>query len=116
LMVRLPLYLQLDNDFAGSARIVEILGPMYGLGDASAERELGRQQYSQVAPAVLRDPQLAELVERLESEYDNRRKDSGSAGESDGDSIALSPEIESFLEGLSRPTGDGGPGDARGGE
>ncbi len=116
LMVRLPLYLQLDNDFAGSARIVEILGPMYGLGDASAERELGKQQYSQVAPAVLKDPQFAELVERLEREYDARGKDSGSEAESGGDSIELSPEIESFLEGLSRRMGDEGPGDARGGE
>ena len=109
LMVRLPLYLQLDNDFAGSARIVEILGPMYGLGDASAERELGRQQYSQVATAVLKDPQLEELVERLEREYDDSHKESGAAAEADDDSIELSPEIERFLEGLRRKSGDDEP-------
>ena len=116
LMVRLPLYLQLDNDFSGSARVVEILSPLYGLGDASAERELGKEQYSQVAPALMKDPQLASLVKRLEVEWDEKNGgppdiSSEESAESHADvadeEIELSPEIEQFLEELrQRPDGD----------
>ncbi len=65
---------------------------------------------------MLKDPQLEELVERLEREYDESHDESGTAAEVDDDSVELSPEIESFLEGLSRERGDDEPEGPRGGE
>lgn len=104
-MVRLPLYLQLDNDFSGGARVIEALSPFYGLGDAVPERDLGKQQYERVTPAMLKNPQLAELVHRMEREYDSKP-----AEEAPG-KVELSPEIESFLEELRRRTnGEGATG------
>jgi hypothetical protein len=107
LMVRLPLYLQLDNDFSGSARAMEILSPLYGLGDVSGERELGRRQYEQVTPSVLKDEELAQMVRRLEREYD--RKIAATDQETD-ETVELSPEIERFLDQLRRRV-DEGPSD-----
>lgn len=94
LMVRLPLYLQLDNDFAGGARVIDALSTFYGLGDSNPEAELGRKQYEQVTPAVLKNPQLAEVVHRLEREYDSKPLE-----EAHGE-VELSPEVEKFLEEL----------------
>lgn len=105
LMTRLPLYVQLDNDFTGTARVLEAIAPLYGLGDSRAERELGEQQYEQVTPAVLKNPRLAELVHRLEQEYDAKP-----AEEAHGE-VKLSPEIERFLDELRQGT-DGEGGDA----
>ena len=64
----------------------------------------------------MKDPQLEELVERLEREYDESHDESGTTAEVDDDSVKLSPEIESFLEGLSRQRGDDEAGGRRGGE
>ena len=100
LMVRLPLYLQLDNDFAGGSRMIEALSPMYGLGDPTPERELGQQQYDQITPAVQKNSELAEVVHRLEQEYDSRPEEEAP------DRVELSPEIERFLDELRR-RGDG---------
>lgn len=98
LMVRLPLYLQLDNDFTGGTSVIDALSPFYGLGDSNPEAELGRKQYEQVTPAVLKNPQLAEVVHRLEREYDSKPRE-----EAHGQ-VELPPEIEQFLEELRRKT------------
>ena len=96
LMVRLPLYLQLDNDFSGGARVIDALAPFYGLGDSNPEAELGRKQYEQVTPAILKNPQLAEVVHRLEREYESKPREEARG------TVELSPEIEKFLEELRR--------------
>lgn len=106
LMTRLPLYVQLENDFAGCARVLEILAPLYGLGDSSAERDLGRRQYEQITPAVLANSQLSELVHKLEREYDAKPQEEAHGR------VELSPEIEKFLDELRRGTENGGGEDA----
>jgi hypothetical protein len=86
---------------------MEILSPLYGLGDVSGERELGRRQYEQVTPSVLKDEELAQMVRRLEREYD--RKIAATDQETD-ETVELSPEIERFLDQLRRRV-DEGPSD-----
>jgi hypothetical protein len=100
LMVHLPLYLKLDDDFAGSARILKILSELYGFSGILPEVEMGEKQYEQVGPAMTDNPELRKMVERFEREaetdsIDDDGLESGtSAAES---SVSLSPDIEQFL-------------------
>ena len=95
LMVHLPLYLKLDDDYTGSARILTVLSDLYGFSKRLPEIEMAEKQYDQVTPAMDDNPALREMVERFERGSD--------AGTSDGsppnssDEISLSPEIEQFL-------------------
>jgi len=100
LMVHLPLYLKLDDDFAGSARILKILSELYGFRTILPEVEMGEKQYEQVNPAMIDNPQLKDMVERFERESDTEDDDEldvrgGQAPDSSG--VSLSPEIEQFL-------------------
>ncbi|MBM3960083.1 MAG: PAC2 family protein [SAR202 cluster bacterium] len=101
LLVHLPMYLQLENDFAGAARLLEGLAPLYGLPLPVPEAEIGASQYEQVTPAVIKNPELAELVTRMEKDYDARPPDAPRG------SVRLSPEIEKFLDDI-RKSGEGG--------
>jgi len=105
-MVHLPMYLQLDNDYAGAARALEALAPLYGFQDVKIpEVELGEQQYSQVTPAMTNNPRLAEMVKRFEDEYDSTDDDDD---QSPG-SVELSAEIEAFLEEVRGGDSEDGP-------
>ena len=100
LMVHLPLYLKLDDDFAGSARILKILAELYCFSPMLPEVEMGEKQYDQVSPAMSDNPALQEMVERFELETDQEptSMEGGVARSSSGsDGISLSPEIEQFL-------------------
>ena len=96
LMVHLPLYLKLDDDFAGSARVLKILSDLYGFSTILPEVEMGEKQYEQVNPAMIDNPQLKDMVERFERESDTDEDDGDGqvAGQS---GVSLPPEIEQFL-------------------
>ena len=91
-LVRLPHYAQLDEDYAGVARLVDILCDMYGLPDHLVDSERGIRQYKQLDEAVARNPQVGNLVQQLESNFDVKH---GEMREQAGQ--ALSPEVEQFL-------------------
>jgi hypothetical protein len=99
-MVHLPLYLKLDDDFAGSARILKILSELYGFRTILPEVEMGEKQYEQVNPAMIDNPQLKDMVERFERESDTDDDDGSDDGGGQGvdaSGVSLSPEIEQFL-------------------
>ncbi len=106
LIVHLPLYLKLDDDYAGAARLLKALGSQYGFRQTVPEAEMGDRQYRQVARAMTNNPQLRELVKRFESEYDQRDE-----SPEEQSRVELSPAIEQFLEDVSRKpdSGDSGP-------
>lgn len=110
LIAHLPLYLKLEDDYNGAYRIIEALSSLYGFSSNVPEKALAEQQYGQVTPAMLNNPQLRELVEKFEADYD---REAGTMAESsDGESIELSPEIEKFLDDVARrgpDSGDDGP-------
>lgn len=116
LMVHLPLYLKLDDDYAGSARILKILSGLYGFSSRLPEVEMGEKQYEQVSPAMTDNPALKEMVERFERETDTDTSgDPGSgASSSSAEGISLSPEIEQFLSDIAE--GDGSDDGEAGGE
>ena len=93
LMVHLPQYLELEEDHAGKARLLEVLCAIYGLPAEIAQTEMGEQQYREVSVAVDRNPAIKALVQRLESYYDSRTEWSQPE-----EALSLSPEIERFLQ------------------
>jgi len=111
LMVHLPLYLKLDDDYAGSARILKILAELYGFSPLLPEIDMGAKQYDQVTPAMVDNPALRDMVERFERESDNDisgESDSSTSGpdSSSDNEVMLSPEIEQFLNDISRSDSD----------
>ncbi|MSQ08201.1 MAG: PAC2 family protein [Dehalococcoidia bacterium] len=103
LIVHLPMYLKLDDDYAGAARILKVLSSLYGFSSDIPEMAMGAQQYAQVSPAMAHNPQLQEMVVAFEREYDQQQATDR------GREPSLSPEIEEFLKNVeSEPDGQSG--------
>jgi hypothetical protein len=104
LIVHLPLYLKLEDDYNGAYRILQAMSDLYGFSPDIPEKAMAGQQYNQVTPAMLSNPQLQDLVKKFEDEYD-RQADA----ESSDEPVELAPEIERFLEDVARrdPEEDG---------
>ena len=93
-VVHLPQYFQVEEDFTGAARLMEILCTLYGLPSRLADHERGRQQYAALGNIVSDASEVAGLLERLEERYD---RENGNASSS---SSPLSPMVEEFLQDL----------------
>ena len=108
-MVHLPQYLQVEEDYAGAARLLEVLSSIYDLPPDLPSSRRGEQQYSELNKAVERNPELKSLIRRMEAQYD---ADETSSME-DSTSTPLSPEVERFLQEMdqrfSDPQGEGDP-------
>lgn len=102
MLVRLPHYAQLDEDYSGVARLLEILCELYGLPDHLIDRERGSRQYRQVDEAVAKNPQAESLIRQLESTYDAETQQAP-----DQDVQPLSPEVQRFLQEMDERLGDG---------
>jgi hypothetical protein len=106
-MAHLPHYAQLDEDFAGTARMLEVLSAFYEFPANLAPIHRGRLQYAELDAAMDRQPAVKALVARLESHYDSTYDSSSGASSSppteagEGEEpTKLSPEIEQFLKDL----------------
>lgn len=93
-VVHLPQYFQVEEDFTGTARLMEILCTLYGLPSRLADPERGRQQYASLQNIVSDTSEVAGLLERLEERYDRENSEGGAS------SSPLSPMLEEFLQGL----------------
>jgi hypothetical protein len=96
-MVRLPYYAQLEEDYAGTARLLEALSETYPLPPDLIDASRLRQQQHDMEAELARNPGANSLVRRLEAEYDNNQLD---APQSPSSSTPLSPELEKFLREL----------------
>ena len=94
LMVHLPQYLQLEEDYSGASAILETLRAIYHLPQELTDAESGVKQYRELSAIVARNLELRVLVERLESMYDARVA-SGEGEVEEGP--PLSKEVEKFL-------------------
>lgn len=94
LMVHLPQYVQLEEDYSGASRLLDILCSVYGISKDLADPERGKRQYSEVNNEVNRNQGLKSLIERLEIHYDSRSLDENDENE---EITKLSPEVEKFL-------------------
>ena len=102
-MVHLPQYVQLEEDYAGTSRMIEVLSSVYENIPADlAPVRRGQRQYRELSASVERNSELKNLIQQMEQYYDSQltaETESGSSGQS-SPAPALSPEIEAFLSEL----------------
>ena len=104
-MVHLPQYVQLEEDYAGTSRMIEVLSSVYeNIPPDLAPVRRGQRQYRELNATVDRNSELKTLIQQMEQYYDSQltvESTSSSSGEGSGSSgPALSPEIEAFLSEL----------------
>jgi len=97
LIVRLPQYTQLDEDYIGTVRLMKLLGSLYDIPEDETYVKKAEKQLEQISMALDRDPRLKATIEQLETLYEaraERRKEE--------EMPQLSPEIERFLMEMDR--------------
>jgi len=100
MIVHLPNYLGMEEDYRGAKRLMEVISSLYG-GFAMSLKDLGKadeqeQQVSASAEQIIhQEPRLGLILKQLEANYDARNKEKS-------EETPLSPEIETFLSGLDR--------------
>ena len=104
LIARLPQYVQLEEDHAGTARLIELLGTFYPLPPDLADTEKGRRQYQELTAAVEQNPEVKQVLSQLEAQYD--AQESTAETTSTSVDVPLSPELENFLRGLEQELGN----------
>ncbi len=99
MIVSLPQYTQLDDDYIGTLRLQGILASLYGFSLPDETIHQAELQREQINEAVAADPQVKDIVDQLERSYDLP------AGEDEPDEAetpALSPQVEDFLREMER--------------
>ena len=102
LIVHLPQYLTLENDYRGKARLMDILSSLYGFPLAQEDTDQAREQEDWVRKAaehiMQQEPRYRAILEHLEAAYDARVK-------KQREETPLSPELEQLLQDLSKRFG-----------
>ncbi len=102
-MVHLPQYVQLDEDFNGTARMLEALSSVYpDIPSDLAPVRRGQRQYRELNSAVERNSELRGLIQQMEAYYDSNEAEPTESAETGtaAERVSLSPEIEQFLSEL----------------
>lgn len=102
-MVHLPQYVQLEEDYAGTSRMIEVLSSVYeNIPPDLAPVRRGQRQYRELNATVDRNSELKTLIQQMEQYYDSQLtvESSSTSSEQEGSSTTLSPEIEAFLSEL----------------
>ncbi len=92
-VVHLPQYFQVDEDFTGTARLMEILCNVYQLPKRLMDPQRGREQYEALQKIVSEASEVGSLLSRLEERYDKEQSEASGLA-------PLSPNIEQFLRDL----------------
>ncbi len=102
LIVHLPQYTQLDEDYMGTVRVMEVLSTIYGLPVDGAYITKANKQREQIDTMLNENPQLKAIVEQLENHYDARAE-----RRREEEEPKLSPEIEKFLSEMDKSFREG---------
>ena len=97
LVAHLPQYAQTDVNHAGRLRILKIICELYGFSMDLERIELrAKQQNSELTSAMEQSPEVKNLVEQLEIQYEKRIRvtEDGSME----DEPNLSPDVRDFLD------------------
>jgi predicted ATP-grasp superfamily ATP-dependent carboligase len=92
-MVRLPQYTQLEKDYTGQVRLLEVLNSLYGIPVEEAAVRRAEQQIKDIDIEVSRNRKTKDIVAHLEAYYDAQ-----SATKQKKEETRLSPDIENFLK------------------
>jgi len=93
LLVHLPQYTQLDDDYMGLVRLMEVLSSLYDVSIADADIAKAERQHKHLNELLDKTSQLKEIVTQLEARYDARM----ARKEEELEMPQLSPEVERFL-------------------
>ncbi len=97
LVVHLPQYTQLDDDYMAQFRLLELLCTVYDFPvDLESISKEAQEQYQEISAAVEREPDLKRVVRNLERYYESQ------SSKADKKSPELSPEIENFLNDINK--------------
>ena len=99
LIVNLPQYTQLDEDYAGVVRLEEIISSLYDIPVSDDSRNRARRQREQINTAVAENEQVQDILAELEESYDARLREEE---EKDEPPAPLSPQVEDFLSEMER--------------
>ena len=92
LIVHLPQYAHLDEDYMGQLRLLEVLCSLYNFPiDLEKIKTKSEEQYGKFNQAMKREPQFEQVVRQLEKMYEARTDNINE------EIPKLSPEIEKFL-------------------
>ena len=89
LMVHIPLYIKLEDDFLATYRLLEILSKIYEFDTNLPEKEKGESQYKDIHKNLANNNQVSDMIKQFEKE--NKYQE---------DKLDLPPEIENFLKDL----------------
>jgi len=92
LIVHLPQYTQMDEDYMGAVRLMQVLSSLYDLPVDEAYIKKAEQQLEQINLALDKNPQLKTTIEQLETHYQARTQ-----SQPEEQKPELSPEVEKFL-------------------
>lgn len=102
LIVHLPQYLTMENDYRGKVRLMDVLSSLYGFPLAQEDTDQAREQEDWVRKAaehiMEQEPRYRAILEHLEAAYDARVKKKR-------EETPLSPELEQLLQDLSKRFG-----------
>jgi len=93
LMVRLPQYTQLEKDYTGQVRLLEVIHSLYGIPLDEEILRRARQQIKDIDVEVNRSRKLKDVVTHLEDYYDAQ-----SATRQKEEMPQLSTDVENFLK------------------
>ena len=101
LMVHLPQYVQLEEDYAGTSRMIEVLSSVYDSIPADlAPMRRGERQYRELSATLEQNSELKDLIQQMEAYYDAQMDSEEYSAEEPVPTTTLSPEIEQFLSEL----------------
>jgi len=101
LIVHLPQYTQLDEDYMGAVKLMNILGTLYQIPSDKSYIVNAERQLKQINQALDKNPQLKTTIEQLEAHFDakaQKRKEEAAP--------QLSSEVEGFLREMERRFGN----------
>ncbi len=91
-VVHLPQYLEIEEDYSGQARIMEILCALYNFPEKYFDKQQGDDQYLEAAAYIQNAEDITNLVDMLEQSYDSTYTNKNDV------LTELSPDIEDFLK------------------
>ena len=99
MMVHLPSYFMMEEDYRGEKRLMEVISSLYGFTTPQEDMEKADQQEKQIgliAEQIMeQEPRLQLILKQLEDNYDSRVNENK-------EETRLSPEVEKFLQDLEK--------------
>lgn len=93
-IVHLPQYIQLDEDYRGKVRLMEVLESIYNIPKDDTDIEKAKQQLQSINMAVDESPELKAVMPQIEARYQAKIE------KRDKEIAPLPPEVERFLREL----------------